>query len=57
MAIWAQHFEVFLLGVHRIAVDVVNLNRDLAGQWMPSCPATPIALVARFIEDVVPDGL
>jgi hypothetical protein len=57
MAIRAKHFQVLLLGVHRVAVDVVNLNRDFAGQWMPSCPAAPIALVARLIEDVIPDGL
>ena len=57
MAIRAQHFEILLLGVHRVAVDVVNLNRDFAGQWMPSCPAAPIALMSPLIQNVVPDGL
>lgn len=57
VAVGAKHLQVLLLGVHSVAVDVVNLNRDAPSRRVDLGPVAPTALVAPAVQDVVAYGL
>lgn len=61
MTIWTYELEIFFAVILGVAVDVINLQRNLASSWVPFRPAASLTSLTIFLmyiaDDVTRKGL
>ena len=55
MTIWTYELEIFFAVIIGVAVDVINLQRNLASSWVPFRPAASLASLTIFLMDIADD--
>lgn len=61
MTIWTYELEIFFAVIIGVAVDVINLQRNLTGNWVhfgPTASLTSLTIFLMYIaDDVTRKGL